>query len=98
VMGEDDSVLRVAMYKQFGEAASDGRPADAARAFHDFICTENEVASLDADYFERCGAVVPAMLQDGQQGATYDGPLSTDPEELGKVRCRSCCCAASRPN
>jgi len=85
VMGEDDSALRVAMYKQFGEAAAIGRPADAARAFHDFICTENEIAALDADYFERCGAVVPALLQDGQHGVSYVGPLSTDPEELGKV-------------
>jgi pimeloyl-ACP methyl ester carboxylesterase len=27
---------------------------DAARAFHDFICTDGEIAALNADYFERC--------------------------------------------
>ncbi|HVR31260.1 MAG TPA: alpha/beta hydrolase [Acidimicrobiia bacterium] len=85
VMGVDDSALRGAMYVQFGQAAADGRPADAARAFHDFICTDNEIAALDEDYFERCAAVVPAMLKDGRQGASYDGPLSTDPQVFGKV-------------
>jgi len=85
VMRKDDSARRDAMYEQFGEAAADGRLADAARAFHAFICTDNEIAALDAAYFERCAAVVPAMLQGGQQGASYEGPLSTDPEVLGKV-------------
>jgi pimeloyl-ACP methyl ester carboxylesterase len=82
VMRGDDTALRDAMYKQFGEAAADGRLDDAARAFHDFVCTDDEIAALNADYFARCAAVVPALLQDGQQGASYEGPLSTDPQVL----------------
>lgn len=73
------------MYRQLGEAAADGRLADAARAFHALVCNENEIAAFDADYFERCAASVPALVQAGQQGASYEGPLSTDPEVLGKV-------------
>lgn len=86
VMREEDGVLRRTMYEQFAEAAADGRLADAMRAFHTFICTDTEMAALDADYYERCGTVVPALLQDGQQAASYEGPpLSTDPEMLAKI-------------
>lgn len=85
MMRGDDAARRDAMYRQFGEAAADGRPADAARAFHALVCNENEIAALDADYFERCAASVPALLQAGRQGASYEGPLSTDREVLGKV-------------
>ena len=85
VMRGDDTVLRDVMYKQFGEAAADGRLAYAARAFHDFVCTDDESAVLNPDYFERCAAVVPALLQDGQQGAAHEGPLSTDPQVLAGV-------------
>jgi pimeloyl-ACP methyl ester carboxylesterase len=85
VMRGGDAVRRDAMYEQFGKAAADGRPADAARAFHAFVCTGSEIVSLGADYFERCAALVPAMLQAGRQGASYEGPLSSDPEVLEKV-------------
>lgn len=85
MMRGEDAARRDAMYRQFGEAAADGRPADAARAFHHLICTDNEIAALDADYFERCAASVPALLQAGRQGASYEGPLSTDPNTLEKV-------------
>ena len=81
----DDAASRDAMYLQFGEAAADGRLADAARAFHAFVCTENEIASLDAGYFERCSASMPALLKAGQHGASYHGPVSTDPDVLAKV-------------
>lgn len=85
MMRGDDAARRDAMYRQFGEAAADGRLADAARAFHAFICNKNELAAFDADYFERCAASVPALLHAGQQGASYEGPLSTDPEVLEKI-------------
>jgi pimeloyl-ACP methyl ester carboxylesterase len=85
MMRGDDAARRDAMYRQLGEAAADGRHADAARAFHALVCNETEIAALDADYFERCAAGVPALLQSARQGASYQGPLSTDREALGKV-------------
>jgi pimeloyl-ACP methyl ester carboxylesterase len=85
MMRGEDAARRDAMYRQFGEAAADGRLADAARAFHALVCNENEIAALDADYFERCAASVPALLQAGQQSASYEGPLSTDPEVLEEI-------------
>ena len=85
VMREDDSVRRGAMYKQFGAAAAERRLADAARTFHGFLATDSEMAALDADYFERCAAVVPTLLQDVQGAMAYQGPRSTDHEVFGKV-------------
>jgi pimeloyl-ACP methyl ester carboxylesterase len=86
MMRGDDAARRDAVYRQLGEAAADGRLADAARSFHTLVCNENEIAAaLDADYFERCAASVPALLQAAQQGASYEGPLSTDPEVLEKI-------------
>lgn len=85
LMRGDDAPSRDAMYQQFGEAAADARFTDAARAFHAFVCTENEIASLDADYFDRCAASVPALLRAGRDGARYEGPVSTDPDVLAKV-------------
>ena len=81
----EDAASRDTMYQQLGDAAADGRLADAARAFHDFVCNENEIASLDADYFERCAASMPALLQAGRHGASYEGPVSTDPDALARV-------------
>lgn len=70
-MRGDDAARRDAMYRQFGEAAADGRLADAARAFHALVCNEKEIAALDdADYFERCADSLPALLQVAQQGAS----------------------------
>lgn len=85
MMRGDDAARRDAMYQQFGETAANGRLADSARAFHTLVCNEKEIAALDADYFERCAASVPALLQAAQQGASYEGPLSTDPEVLEKI-------------
>jgi len=85
VMREDDSARRGAMYKQFGAAAAERRLADAARTFHVFLATDSEMAALDADYFERCAAVVPTLLQDVQGAIAYQGPRSTDREVFGKV-------------
>lgn len=85
MMRGDDAARRDAMYRQFGEAAGEGRLADAARAFHTLVCNENELAALDAEYFERCAASVPALIQGAKQGPSYEGSLSTDPEVLEKI-------------
>lgn len=85
LMRGDDAASRDAMYRDFGEAAADGRLADAARAFHAFVCTENELAALDADYYQRCAASMPALLRAGRHGGSYEGPLSTDPDALAGV-------------
>lgn len=82
LMRGEDSVRRGAMYEQFAAAAADRRLADAARAFHEFVCTDDELAVLDADYFEHCVASVPALLQDAQQAAAYEGPLPAGPEQI----------------
>jgi pimeloyl-ACP methyl ester carboxylesterase len=80
-----DGARRDAMYRQLAEAAAEGRMADAARAFHEFVGTANELAALDADYFDRCAPCVPALLRSGRDAATYRGPMATDPEALAKV-------------
>lgn len=85
LMRGDEAARRDAMYRQLGKAAAESRLADAARAFHALVCNENELAALDADYFERCAASVPALLQAAQQGASYEGPQSTDPEALEAI-------------
>jgi pimeloyl-ACP methyl ester carboxylesterase len=85
VMREDDLARFGAMFEQVGEAAADGRLVDAARALHALLGTDDEMAALDADYFERCTGIVPAMLQMTQQDIAYEGPTSTDPEMLGRI-------------
>lgn len=85
VMQEDERASLLAMAKQMGVSAGDGRLIDAARSFHAWLGTDNEIAALDADYLERCAAVVPATLQSIQQSASYEGSQPTDPEMLRKV-------------
>jgi pimeloyl-ACP methyl ester carboxylesterase len=85
MMRGDDAARRDAMYRQFGEAAGEGRLADAARAFHTLVCNTDELAALRTEYFERCAASVPALLQAAQQGPSYEGHQGTDPEVLEKI-------------
>ncbi|MGI8829609.1 MAG: alpha/beta fold hydrolase [Candidatus Limnocylindria bacterium] len=85
VMGEDERASLLAMAQQMGVAADDGRLVDAARMFHAWLGTDNELAALDAAYWERCAAVVPATLQSIRQSASYAGSQATDPEVLAKV-------------
>jgi hypothetical protein len=85
VMRENDLAHMGATFDKVGEAVADGRFVDAARAFHSWVCTHDEIAALDADYFERCAAIVPAMMQDAQQAMGYKGALPSDPEVLGKI-------------
>jgi len=85
VMREDERASLLAMAQQMGVAAAEGRLIDAAQMFHAWLGTDDEIAALDADYFERCAAVVPATLRSIQQSAAYEGSQPTDPEVLAKV-------------
>ena len=85
VMREDDLARVGAMFEEVAAAAADGRLVDAARALHALLGTDDEMAALDTDYFERCAGIVPAMLQVMQQDTAYEGPRSTDPEMLGRI-------------
>ena len=50
VMGEDDLARTFgATMEQVGAAAADGRLVDAVRAFAPWICTDDEIAALEAD-------------------------------------------------
>lgn len=84
-MRDDDLASWDAASERMDEAAAGGRPVDAARAFHGWLSTANEIAALETDYFERCAGIVPAMLQEFRQGDTYQGPRPTDPEILAQV-------------
>lgn len=86
LMGEDELAGTVATMEQVGAAAADGRLVDAVRAFAPWICTEEEVAALErTDFAERWASRVPAMLRFIQHDGAYEGPRSTDPEQLARV-------------
>ena len=83
--GDDVARLRAAM-EQVGAAAADGRLGDAVQAFLSGICTDDEIAALDAtDFSEHWAGRLPAMLRFVQQDASYEGPRSTDPDALRRV-------------
>lgn len=85
VMREDELARFGAAISQQSEATADGRLVDAAHIFHHFVCTDNEFAALDADYLDRQARLFPLLMQEMQQGASYDGPQPTDPEVLGQI-------------
>lgn len=90
VMREEDLASLGAMLAQMSAAAAEGRLVDAARTSHRHSATDDEFAALEAgylggEYFERCAEIVPAALQWVQQGAAYEGPVSTDPEMLAQI-------------
>ena len=86
LMGEDDLLRTVGTMEQMGAAAADGRLVDALRAFAPWICTEEEIVSLErTTFFERWAGGVPAMLRFVQHDASYEGPRSTDPEALARI-------------
>jgi pimeloyl-ACP methyl ester carboxylesterase len=86
-VGGDDDIARFgAAMQQVGAAAADGRLLDAARAFLPGICTDNEIAALEATrFYEQWTDGIPALLRFVQQDMAYEGPRSTDPEALGQV-------------
>jgi pimeloyl-ACP methyl ester carboxylesterase len=85
VMREDDLADLGGTFQQIGAAAADGRFADAARAFHRFVANDDELAALDADYYERSGTAFPSLLRAVQASQAYEGPESTDPEAMSRI-------------
>jgi len=85
LMREDDLADMGATLQQVGAAAADGRLADAARAFHPFVATDDELAALDADYYERSGPAFPPLLRTVQASQGYEGPRATDPEAMARI-------------
>ena len=85
VMRENDLADMGATFEQVGAAVADGRLADAARAFHPFVANDDELAALDADYYQRSGTAFPAWLRTAQASQAYEGPRSTDPEAMARI-------------
>ncbi len=85
LMREDDRAEALDMLQKVGAAATDGRLDDAARAFHPFVANDDELAALDAEYYQRSGSAFPAWLRAVQASQTYEGPQSTDPEEMARI-------------
>jgi pimeloyl-ACP methyl ester carboxylesterase len=85
VLPEDDLASFGATLEQVGAAAADGRLADAVRAFAAWVMTDDELTTLDADFYQRWGRSIPAMLHMIQQDMPYEGPRSTDPDVLAQI-------------
>lgn len=69
-----------------GEAVSQGRQADANRAFGKVVGNDEEFAMLEASgYFEAAAPCAPAMVQDIIQGQQLQGPAVSDPTVLAGV-------------
>jgi pimeloyl-ACP methyl ester carboxylesterase len=85
VMREDDLADLGATFQEIGAAAADGQLADAARAFHRFVANDDELAVLDAAYYERSGTAFPSLLRTVQASETYTGPESTEPEAMARL-------------
>jgi len=85
VMGEDDLADLDSTFQKIGAAAADGRLADAACAFHPFVANDDELAALDADYYERSGPAFPSLLRTMQAYQGYEGPRATDPEVMARI-------------
>ncbi|SDH84427.1 Pimeloyl-ACP methyl ester carboxylesterase [Actinokineospora alba] len=86
VMGEDDLAQTFGTMERVGAAAAAGRLVDAMRAFTPWICTDEEITALErTDFVERWAGGIPAMLRFIQHDAEYQGPRSTDPEQLALI-------------
>ena len=86
LMRQDDLAEALDNLQVVGAAAADGRLADASRAFHRYVCTDDEMAAaLETDYFDRCAGILPAAVQVFQQDSPYEGPRATDPEVLRTI-------------
>ena len=85
LMRQDDLAEALDNLQVVGAAAADGRLADAARAFHPFVANDDELAALDADYYQRSGTAFPAWLRTAQASQAYEGPRSTDPEAMARI-------------
>ncbi|MDP8932279.1 MAG: alpha/beta hydrolase [Actinomycetota bacterium] len=85
LMQEDEFARFGATVEQWSEATADGRLLDAAHIFHRYVCTDNELAVLDAEYIDRQASIFPLLLQELQQEASYEGPEPADPEVLRQI-------------
>jgi pimeloyl-ACP methyl ester carboxylesterase len=85
LMREDDLAGFGATVEQWSAATVDGRLLDAAHIFHRFVCTDDELAALDAGYLDRQARLFPLLLQEIQQEASHAGPQPTDPEVLAQI-------------
>lgn len=85
LMREDDLARFGAAIQQQGEATADGRLGDASRIFHRFVCTDDELAALDADYLDRQARLLPLLMQEVREGMSDGGPQPTDPEVLADI-------------
>lgn len=65
---------------------AEGRPADGARAFANFVLDDEELVVAEAaGYFEAAGHYVPDLLSFFQQLREYQGPTHEDPAVLGAI-------------
>lgn len=85
LLREDDLAGFGATIERWTSEVADGRPDDAARTIHHFVCTDDEFAVLDADYLERFGANLPVVKEEFEQSQGYEGPQYTEPEMLRRI-------------
>ena len=75
-----------ATFASMGELATEGRLADAMRAFASVGFNDDEIAALDdAGYLEAAGRHVPTLLSNIQQQPDHQGPTPDDPAVLGAI-------------
>ncbi len=69
-----------------GQAASEGKLAEAAREFLRAVSNGEELAALDEqDAYEQWGRCVPQLLRVLEQAPETEAPDANDPSELAKV-------------
>jgi pimeloyl-ACP methyl ester carboxylesterase len=88
VINEQDGARLRDAVAGMAEMASDGRPAEAARAFLAVVATDDELAAaLAAGYEDTWAGYVPVALQEFQQThlSPSDAPRPTDPSLLAQI-------------
>jgi pimeloyl-ACP methyl ester carboxylesterase len=85
LMPEDDLARFGTVIEQHREATAEGRLMDATHNFHHFVCTDEELAALDADYLDRQASLFPLLMQELQQEGSYKKTEPTDPEVLAQI-------------
>lgn len=86
LMNEREQVALGDAVARMSGLAAEGRLADGARAFADFVLDDEEIAMAeDAGYFEAAGRYVPDLLRFFQQLREYQGPTHEDPAVLGAI-------------
>jgi pimeloyl-ACP methyl ester carboxylesterase len=85
LMGDDDVARFGTVIEQQVEAVADGRALDAALIFLRFVCTDDELATLDPAYIDRQASIHPLVMEETQKEASYVGPHPTDPGVLTRI-------------